>query len=362
MKSELANRNIINLPQLPTGFPLDRVREKYGIEQVAQLCYNECAFGPSPKAVEAMRVEAERMHYYPEPSSEVLRNALAARHGVKADEIILSNGMDNVLQMICHAFINPKDEVITCIPTFGAYQFGTAMAGGRFIGLPLKDNRFDLNAIYRAIDLKTKLIFICNPNNPTGTILKKDAIADFMAKVPEYVIVVFDEAYAEFVEDADYANGMDYVHAGRNVIVGRTFSKIYGLAGCRVGYAVAAMPLMRVLKKTAETFPVNRVAQSAAIAALYDHEFVEYVKTETSKGRRYLIEKLSELSMKPTESAGNFIWVDTNTDGKALAQKLEGSGFIVRAGFGVGYESYLRISLGTMEQNEGLITAIARII
>lgn len=358
MKKELANRNIINLPPLPVGSPAERVQHLYGTEHPAQLCYNECAEGVSPKAIEAMRNAANSMNLYPEPSSEKLRERLAMNYGVMPSEIILSNGMDNILQMICHAFINEGETVLTCGPTFGAYSFGAAMSGAKYVQLPLIDNRFDLDGILNAIDASTKLVFICNPNNPTGTVLKHDAVASFMKNVPEHVVVVFDEAYAEFVEDADYANGMDYVHAGRNVIVGRTFSKIYGLAGCRVGYVLAREEIMGVLRKAAETFPVNGMAQAAALAAFDDVEFLQLVKQKTTLARNYLIAELSALNMNCTESAGNFIWVDSKHDGVELMKQLEEKGFIIRAGFGAGYENYLRIGIGTMAQNEALVAAL----
>lgn len=357
---DLERKSIKSLTPPAVGSASERVKKQYGIDNPAQLCYNENQFGVSPKAVEAMRREAESMAFYPEPSSEKLRAALAKRYGVENDEIILSNGMDNVINMICHAYLNEGDEMLTMAPTFGAYPFGAALTGAKFTALPLNNNAFDLVALKKAISDNTKLVAICNPNNPTGTLIRRAELKKFMCGLPEHVVVVLDEAYSEFVGDEDYGTGLEYVKAGANVIVGRTFSKIYGLAGCRVGYAIAKKPLMAPIRKVAETFPVNRMAQVAALAAMGDVEFLNYVKAETDKGRDYIFKRMDAMNIKHTESAGNFIWADIGRESVAVAKELEKGGVIVRGGWGKGYESYLRISIGTMEQNVLLMNLLEK--
>ena len=354
---DLSRESIRIIPSWPAGVPAEEVKRVYGIDRPAQLCYNENPYGPSPRAMDAMRREVERMAMYPDSGSLDLRAALAKKFSVTMDHITVANGMDDILVDIAHAFLEPEDEVLTCGATFYAYFFGAARMGAKYTELPLKDYRFDLDALADAITPRTKLVFICNPNNPTGTIVRKDEVRRFMDRVPEDVIVVFDQAYHEYVGDEDYADGLEYVREGRNVIVGRTFSKIYGLAGCRVGYCIAKPELNRYILKVSEVFPVNRMAQAAALAAMEDDKYLNMVKLRTGEGRSYLLRELEKLGAQCTESMGNYIFANVHADGREIAEKLKTRGVIITAGY-KGYPEHLRITIGTREQNERLIAAL----
>ena len=356
-----SRKGIIDLKLYVPGRSIDEVKRQYGIDDVVKLASNENPLGASPKAVQAIIDTAANVNMYPDPISMRLCEKLAKKLNVEPSQIMVSNGMDNMLLLIAEAFVNEGDEVLTCAPSFDTYRISTVIMGGTFKTVPLKAHKFDLEALADAITEKTKLIFLCNPNNPTGTIVTKDEVERFMARIPEHVIVMFDEAYYEFVDNPEYAQGMRYVHENRNVIVGRTFSKLYGLAGTRVGYAIAPHHIMNILKRTLAPFPVNLLGQAAALAALDDTEFVERALRVNREGKQYLLTEFKKLGFDSADANGNFIWTDTHTDGRFLEQELLKRGVIIRAGYLWGFDTFMRVSIGTMEQCERLISALKEI-
>ena len=296
MKKEksLIRESIADLKPYVPGKPIEDVKRELGLKEVIKLASNETSVGPSPLAVEAVIKEVQNINLYPEATSRLLREKLAIKLKIDKEMIIFGNGADDILDLIGMAFINEGDEVITSETTFPAYRTAVKIMGGEFISVKLKDFRFDLEGIIEKINEKTKMIFLCNPNNPTGTILTKEEINGFMEKIPQDIIVVFDEAYCDYVENKSYANGLSFVSEGKNVIVVRTFSKIAGIAGVRIGYAIARQELISYLRRVVNPFTTNRLAQVAALASLDDEEHYKKVLNSNHEGKKYLYKELNK--------------------------------------------------------------------
>ncbi|MDR1620485.1 MAG: histidinol-phosphate transaminase [Clostridiales bacterium] len=356
--NKFARRGIMDMAPYVAGKPVEEVEKEYGIKHAVKLASNENPLKTSPAAVAAMQKELQNVYMYPEGSSPLVRERLARAYGIDAKDIVVGAGGDHVIGLMCQAFVNEGDEVIVGKPTFKTYELQTIVMGGVLIEVPLKDFTFDLEAIYNAITEKTKLIFLCNPNNPTSTIVKRGEVESFIKKVPDHCIVVFDEAYREYISDPDYPNGLEYIKQGRNVMVVRTFSKIYGLAGNRIGYGIAPPHLADVLGRVLPAFPAGRLAQVAAVAAFDDTAFLAAVKRENDEGRAYLCAAFDEMCMSYPPSYGNYIWVDTGMDAGTLNEALLRRGFIIRPGTPWGYTTTIRVSIGTMDENKGFINAL----
>ncbi len=322
---------------------------------IIKLASNENPLGPSPKAVAAMRAGLDGAHIYPDGGAFYLRNALGAKLGLARENIILGNGSNEVIEFLGHAFLQPGDEVVTSQYAFIAYKIMATLFGARTIETPALNFAHDLGTMLNAIGPKTRLIFIANPNNPTGTLLDQGQIDHFMASLPENIIVVFDEAYFEFLDRPPDTLG--YVRAGRNIVVLRTFSKIHGLASLRVGYGIAPRELIDVLQKTREPFNVNGLAQSGALAALEDEAHPRETKRIVDAGRNFLQEQFAKMQLAFILSSGNFVMVNVG-DGPALFRKLLAQKIIVRPLKGYGLSEWLRITIGTGEQNEKCIAAL----
>ena len=293
----LARKGILDLPAYIPGRSIEEVEKEFGVKQWVKLASNENLLGPSPKAIAAIRKELSSIHFYPEGPCTDLRKALAEKFSLPEKTIVISNGADNVIFMIANAFVDEGDEVVMADPTFPVYANAIRIMGGTPIKLRLKDFNHDLPAMLDKINSKTKLVFICNPNNPSGTIVTRKALDDFVSQLPERVVLILDEAYCDFAEDPGYPNGLDDVRAGRQVIVLRTFSKVYGLAGLRLGFGAGREDLIRCLYQVREAFPVHRLANVAGIAALNDHEHEQRSVQLVREGRRYLYKELDKLGL-----------------------------------------------------------------
>ena len=339
----LAREVVKDLKLYVPGKPIEEVKRELGLEEIVKLASNENPFGPSPRAVEAMLQSASKVHIYPDGNAFYLKEALARELGVDTEQLFLANGSDEVIQMIAVTFINPGDEAIMATPTFPRYQPTVLMMNGVVHEIPLKNHDHDLEAFGDKINSKTKLIYICNPNNPTGTFVPKAELDAFMARVPESAIVIFDEAYFEFVDDPNYPNGLDYLAKGQNVMVMRTFSKMYGLAGLRLGYAVTKPELVAAMNRVREPFNVNSMAQVGALAALTDKEHVAKVKAANLAGRDYLYQAFAKLGLPYIPTVANFIMVDTGKDSAKVFQALLKKGIIVRSGDIYGYDTSVRV-------------------
>ena len=343
------------------GKPIAEVQRELGLEDVIKMASNENPLGASPKAVTAMKRAIETVNFYPEGSCYELRKAVAAKLEIPEDCLIFGNGSDELLLLISQVFFNPGDEIIQADPklTFVEYRAVSLISDAVPVFVDMKDYVYDLEAMAEKINEKTKLIFIANPNNPTGTIVTKDQVDEFMRKVPEDVIVVFDEAYYEYVERADYPETLGYVKEGRNVIVLRTFSKIYGLAGLRVGYGIAKKELIALMEKARQPFNVSLLAQAGATAALKDFRFVEESKKVNNVGKTFICDSLEVMGVSFTPSEANFIFFDVKKDAKETAEKLMKKGVIVRP---IGTGTTIRVTIGTEEQNKRFIKTLEKII
>ena len=285
------NRNsIMSIKPYVPGKPIDEVKRELGIEDVIKLASNENPLGPSDAAKSAMIEAMQDMHIYPDGSSYYLKDAIAKKYNIQTENIIVGNGSDELIKLIAETYVNPDDEVIIGSPSFSEYIFATHLMGGKIVSVSLtEDYRFDLGAMIGAITEKTKVIIICNPNNPTGTMVSKQEVNAFIAQIPDHILVVFDSAYAEYAEDdGQYESGSTYVIKYPNVIELRSFSKIYALAGLRVGYGIAATETIAMIERTREPFNVNKMAQAAAVAALGDITHVEQSRKINHEGKKYI--------------------------------------------------------------------------
>jgi histidinol-phosphate aminotransferase len=357
----LANPHLRDIAVYEPGKPIEETARELGIDpaEISKLASNENPLGPSPKAIEAMRAALENAHLYPDGSGFYLRKAVAAKLGLAPENVILGNGSNEVIEFLGHAFLNPGDDVISFQYAFIIYKLLAASFAARTIELPTPNFQQDLGATLDAITPKTRLIFIPNPNNPTGALISQRAIDIFMPRVPENIVVVFDEAYFEFLDDPPDA--LQYVCEGRNVVVLRTFSKIHGLAGLRIGYGVATPDLIEVLHKTRQPFNVNSIAQAGALAALDDDAHLRETKRVVDEGRAYLQEQFSEMQIPFVPAVANFVMVNVG-DGCAVFEKLLRLKIIVRPLKGYGLPEWVRISVGTMEENKRCVAALREVI
>jgi len=358
---DLANTQLRDLAVYEPGKPIEETARELGVDPstIVKLASNENPLGPSPKVLEAMRATLDDAHLYPDGSVFYLRKAIAAKLAVAPESVILGNGSNEVIEFLGHAFLNPRDEVITCQYAFIVYKLLATAFGVRTIETPTPDYQQDLDATLDSVTSKTRLIFIPNPNNPTGTLICQRAIDSFMSRVPDSVVVVFDEAYFEFLDDPP--DTLRFVRAGRNVAVLRTFSKIHGLAGLRIGYAVAPPEITEVLHKTRQPFNVNSIAQAGAIAALADDEHLRETRRVIDEGRAYLQEQFADMRIPFVPAAANFVMANVG-DGCAVFQKLLQQKIIVRPLKGYGLPEWVRISVGTMEENKKLVAALSEVI
>jgi histidinol-phosphate aminotransferase len=358
---DTANPQLRDLAVYEPGKPIEETARELGAEasSIIKLASNENPLGPSPKALAAMRATLESSHLYPDGGGFYLCEALAAKLGLARENLILGSGSNEIIEFLGHAFLDRDDEVITSEHAFIAYKLVAAVFGARTIEVPSPDLGHDLDGMIAAITPKTRLIFIANPNNPTGTLVRQDEIDRFVARVPDEVVIVFDEAYFEYLDDPP--DTLRFVREGRNVVVLRTFSKIQGLAGLRIGYGMARPELIRVLQKTRQPFNVNGLAQAAALAGLGDDEHLRETKRLTDEGRAYLQEQFAAMNLRFVPGAANFVLVHVG-DGMKIFKALLNRQIIVRALKGYNLPEWIRISVGTMEQNRRCIAALREVL
>jgi histidinol-phosphate aminotransferase len=353
--------NIVHLPVYQPGKPIEEVKRELGLTEVIKLASNENPFGCSEAAKQAIVNELANTSLYPDGAAVALTEALAGHLGVGKDQIIFGAGSDEVILMIARAFLVPGDETIMADETFPQYKHNAEIEGAKIIEVPLKNGRHDLPAMLAKVTDKTKIVWICNPNNPTGTIVTKDELDDFLAKVPAHVLVVLDEAYCEYIEDPSYPNGLDYVKRHPNVIALRTFSKIYGLASLRIGYGIGRPDIIRFVNQVREPFNTTRYAQAAAKAALEDTAFIEECKRRNAEGLAYLKAEFDRLGLGYFEPYGNFVMFDAGRPSQAVFEALLRKGIISRARW-THYPTHIRITVGSAEQNRKFIAALEQVL
>ena len=351
--------NIETLIPYPPGKPLEELEREYGITGSIKLASNENALGPSPKAVAAIRDGLAMLHRYPDGSCHYLATRLARQLGVKPGELVFGNGSNEIIELLVSTFLSPGEEVITSHPTFLVYQKMVQAQGGVNRVVPLKDLRHDLDGIAARVTDRTRLIFLDNPNNPTGTIFSHEEFTAFLAKVPETVIVVLDEAYVDFVEEPRRLDARDYLQGPTPVVALRTFSKAYGLAGLRVGFGIMRAEIAGYLHRLRQPFNVNSLAQIGALACLDDGDHYRATLAMTSDGMAWLHREIAKLGCRPLPSHANFFLVDVGVKGKLLYEKLLSRGVIIRPMDAYGFPEYIRITVGLPEENRRLVTALA---
>ena len=358
---DLANPHLRDLALYEPGKPIEETARECDLrpEEIVKLASNENPLGPSPQVRAAMEGALAGANLYPDGGGFYLRQALAKKLSVAPENIVLGNGSNEIIEFIGHAFLRPGAEMVTSENAFIAYRLVTALFAAKAVNVADRDYRFDLEAILEAITPQTRVVFIANPNNPTGTLVRQKAIDNFMARVREDIVVVFDEAYFEYLDDPP--DTFQFVRANCNVIVLRTFSKIHALASVRLGYGIARPELIRVLQKTREPFNTNGLAQAGAVAALADAAHQAETKQLTDEGREYLESEFAALKLPFVPSVANFVLVRVG-DGKALFKKLLRKGVIVRALGGYDLPEWVRISVGTMAQNRKCIAALREVL
>lgn len=350
-------------PYVP-GKPIEEVQREYGLTDIIKLASNENPIGASPVVVQALMEALPQLNVYPDAQAYRLRHALGAHHGVDPEMIRVGNGADGVIRELCVSYLNDDDEMLTSCSSFPVYDISAAVMRARLVKTGLTPElRFDLRAMADAITPRTRLIFVCNPNNPTGSIVTAAEVERFIARVPDTAIVVFDEAYYEFVDDPDYPDTLPYILEGRkNVCILRTFSKAYGIAGIRVGYAIASAELLAPMRSCAESFPVNLLAQIAGEAALKDGEFLRRTVKVNAEGREFLYRQFDRLGIPYVRSQTNFLLARLGPEAKQVYTELLKRGIIVRPCTGYDLPEYLRITVGDQSQNERLVATLESIL
>ncbi len=347
------------------GKPIDEVKRELGLDRVVKLASNENPFGPSPKAVAAVKLAAEKMHIYPDGAAYDLKQALSAHLGIPASSLMVGNGSDELIHMIGLILLgSEEDEMIMGDPSFSRYDPAAQIGPSKLIKVPLDSNyRHDLPAMAKAATERTKLLWIANPNNPTGTIVRKSEVDQLLKDLPEQVVVVLDEAYYEFAEgQEDFPDAREYMLAGAPVIGLRTFSKAYGLAGIRLGYGFGPEAIIDAINRVREPFNVNGLAQLAGIAALSDDEHVKKTVENNRRGLEFLAGVFEKVGAKPCESFANFIYADLGRPARPVFQALLERGVITRPGDVLGNPTCLRVSVGTEEEMELFAAALEEVM
>jgi histidinol-phosphate aminotransferase len=364
---ELAVPGVQRLQAYQPGKPIEELQRELGIREVIKLASNENPFGPSPKALAALQAQLHDLARYPDGNGYILKKALSDKLAVAINQITLGNGSNDILEFVARAFVQPGDEVIFSQHAFAVYPIVTQAVGGNAVIVPTKNFAQELMAMAKAVTSRTRVMFVANPNNPTGTWFDAAALDAFLSAIPGNVIVVLDEAYFEYARHPamharDYPDGMQYLTRFPNLIVSRTFSKAYGLAGLRVGYAVSHASIADILNRVRQPFNVNTLALHAASAALDDHAHIEQGVTHNAQAMRLYEQTLATMGLGYIPSVGNFIAIDMGKPAAALYDALLRQGVIVRPVANYAMPNHLRVTLGTVAENARFFTALTTVL
>ncbi|MTI66519.1 MAG: histidinol-phosphate transaminase [Firmicutes bacterium] len=341
------------------GKPIEDVKKEYGLDEVIKLASNENPLGTSPKVTEALKSEIDNLAIYPDGNATLLKETIADNLNIKPTQVLPSSGSDEMVDMISKTFLDKEDEVIMADITFPRYISTAKMMGAKPVVVPLKDWTYDLDGMKEALTDKTKLIWLCNPNNPTGTMFAEEKLLNFLKEIPKDVVVVYDEAYREYVTREDYPHdSMKLLKEYPNIIIMRTFSKMYGLAALRVGYTMASEEIIENINKIRGPFNVNRLAQVAAISALKDSDFVNKCYEVNKEGKEYLYKEFDNMNLEYAPSETNHIFVNVAEDAQEIFVKLQKRGMIIRPITG----TWIRVSIGTMSQNKLFIKLLKEVL
>lgn len=359
--TKLVRKNISDLTPYIAGKPIEETKRQLGLRDVIKLASNENPLGPSPKAVAAIKKNLLKVNRYPDSQSFYLKRRLAQSFKLEPTNFVLGNGSDEVIDIIIKTFVEDEENIITSEVTFLEYEIVSQVNNRKVKTVPLKYFKYDLEAIKAKIDRKTKLIFISNPNNPTGTYVTRVEIEDFLKTLPDNILLVLDEAYDAFIDVNDFPNSLKYIN-DKNVLVLKTFSKAYGLAGLRIGYAIARPEFSSAMERVRQPFNVNILAQEAAEAALDDRGFLLKTRKTVLEGKRYLYDELSKLGIAYVPSVANFILIDAGRDGSGVFKDMLAQGVIVRDMKQYGLKNLIRVTIGTKKENERFIKVLKKIL
>jgi histidinol-phosphate aminotransferase len=352
---------IRSLVPYEAGKPIEEVEREYGIEGSVKLASNENPLGPSPKALQALRDRLPQLHLYPDGDCFYLKQALATKLGVSAERLIFGNGSNELIELAVRTFVRPGDEAVMAHQAFVIYRLVVQAVGGRCKIVPMRDYAHDLDAMSRAVTARTRIVFLANPNNPTGTIYRRSEWERFLERLSPEMLVIVDEAYFEYATDPDYPNSLAYHGDQRAILTLRTFSKIYGLAGLRIGYGVGSKGIIDLMHRVRQPFNVNAAAQWAALAALEDRDHVKRSIEVNREGMNYLRKEIDKLGLQQLPSQANFILVRVG-DGRATFERLLRRGVIVRPMGAYDLPEYIRVTIGTMKENSRFVGELTAII
>jgi histidinol-phosphate aminotransferase len=357
-------RSIAELVPYEPGKPIEEVQRELGLDRVVKLASNEGPFGPFPAALEALEAQRHELNRYPDGGAYALRAALAARHGVAFEDVALGSGADGVIDCLSQAVLEEGDEIVCGWPSFPSYVLDAIKLGARPVRVPLRDHCYDLEALLDAVTTRTKLVYVCHPNNPTGTMNGREELTRFLDRVPGHILTVLDQAYFEYIDDPDYPDGIEeYFKAGRRVVVLRTFSKIYGLAGLRVGYGIAPKEVVTEIGKVRRAFDITSAAQVAALASLGDERELGRRRAQCVAERAHVVEILERAGFDVAGPAvANFVYADTGGDARAVFDAMLREGVIVRPLNAFGSDAAIRVTVGTSEENAFLAEALDRVV
>jgi histidinol-phosphate aminotransferase len=353
---------VLSVKPYAPGKPMEELEREYGLTGSIKLASNENPLGPSPLALEAIRQALSRLNRYPDGSGYYLVRKLSAKFGVKPENIVLGGGSDDIIGMLTRALLSPGDEVIMTRPSFSMYEIMTRISNARPVFVPLRSLAIDLDDIAGAVTPKTRMIFLTNPHNPTGTIFSSAQFKAFLRNIPESVVVVLDEAYVEFARDETCADSLDFLDDGRPLAALRTFSKVYGLAGLRVGYGFMPPEMVSLMNRVRQPFNVSSIAQAAAIAALDDDAFLQKTRKVVHEGLDFLFRELNRMGVACFPTQANFFLLDVKRNADEVFQALLREGVIVRSMSSYGYPTYVRVNAGLPEENARFIEALEKVL
>lgn len=359
---DLVRKSVLNVSPYVPGKPIEETKRQLGLKDVIKLASNENPLGPSPKAVAAIKKCLSGINRYPDAQSFYLKKRLSKYLGLNPENLVLGNGSDELIDVVIKTFVEADENIVTSEGTFLEYEIIAQVNDRKIKKAALRYFKYDLGAMLKLVDKKTKLVFIANPNNPTGTYVTQAEVRDFVNALPERVIIVFDEAYDAFIDVDDYPNSLNYLRRKKNVIVLKTFSKSYGLAGLRLGYAIACPEIAGYLERTRQPFNVNLLAQVAGLAALDDQEFLKKSRRMALEGKKFLYQELSKLGLGYVPSVANFILVDIGQKGQDIFTQMLKFGVIVREMSQYGLANFIRVTIGTPKENQRFTRVLRKVL
>ncbi|MBR0598306.1 histidinol-phosphate transaminase [Sinanaerobacter chloroacetimidivorans] len=364
MSKNIFRKQLATFKSYVPGKPIEEVKREYGLDEIQKLASNENQFGPSPLAIEAIREEIDKINFYPEATAVDLVKDLASYLNVKPENVVVGNGGEGLIWVIAMTFLNEGDEILAADPSFDIYKISGDLMGAKTIKIPFVHKKFDFKSFVSNITENTKLIYVCSPNNPTGNIASKEEMDYLLANIPDDVVLILDEAYYEFAEEFDEypSENIKLIASRPNTIILRSFSKIYGIAGVRLGYVVTSEALAAEMNKVRQTLGVNRLAQVGARAALKDEAYKKYAVEENRKAIDALEGYFASKGFDYFKSYSNFVWANINTHSKAVFEELQKRGIIIRPGFLWGWDNWIRVNTGTDRQMKLFIEKLEEVL